>query len=161
MKKKHNRLQLITELVKNNCIASQDELAHLLAAQGFVVTQATLSRDLKSLRITKISSDMGHYMYVIQDNPTNDFKKYEENNRSVSRGTMTLEFSGNFAVIKSRIGYAMGIAYDIDTNNVPEVLGTIAGSDTVFALLRENVTREQAIDAFRRLFPVEVLKSEE
>ena len=55
----------------------------------------------------------------------------------------------------------MGIAYDIDTNNVPEVLGTIAGSDTVFALLRENVTREQAIDAFRRLFPVEVLKSEE
>ena len=90
MKKKHNRLQLITELVKNNCIASQDELAHLLAAQGFVVTQATLSRELKSLRITTISSDMGHYMYVIPDNPTNDFKKYEENNRSVSRGTMTL-----------------------------------------------------------------------
>ncbi|MCF0204937.1 MAG: ArgR family transcriptional regulator [Muribaculaceae bacterium] len=156
MKKKRNRLQLITELVKNNCIGSQDELAHLLAGHGHVVTQATLSRDLKALRITKISTEYGHYMYVVHENISNDFKKHDEV-RSATHGSMTLEFSGNFAVIKSRIGYAMGIAYDIDVAQVPEVLGTIAGSDTVFALLREGVTHDQAVAAFKNLFPVEVL----
>ena len=67
MKNQNISLQLIVELIKNNCIGSQEELARLLAARGYVVTQATLSRDLKQLRTTKVATDMGNYMYIIPD----------------------------------------------------------------------------------------------
>ena len=67
MKNKRLRLQIIVELIKTNCISSQDELSRLLAARGYVVTQATLSRDLKQLRTTKVATDLGNYMYIIPD----------------------------------------------------------------------------------------------
>ena len=67
MKNKRNRLQVIIELVKKNCIGSQNELAELLKQHGIEVTQATLSRDLKTLKVTKVANDAGEYMYIIPD----------------------------------------------------------------------------------------------
>ena len=158
MKNKKVRLQLIVELIKNNCIGSQEELARLLAARGYVVTQATLSRDLKQLRTTKVATDMGTYMYIITDsNDLQDTMLSQGMSAAPAgqhAGFVSIQFSGHFAVIKRRNGYASGLAYDIDMSKTPEILGTIAGADTVFAVLREDVTHEDAMELFSRFLPL-------
>ncbi|MCH4156182.1 MAG: ArgR family transcriptional regulator [Muribaculaceae bacterium] len=160
MKNKKTRLQLILELIKHNCVASQDELARLLAARGFIVTQATLSRDLKTLKATKVATDIGNYMYIIPDANNLQDTMLQQGQTKVQAGQqssfISIDFSGHTAVIKTRNGYASGLAYDIDMSKPPEVLGTIAGADTVFAVLREGVSREQALEAFSRFLPINV-----
>lgn len=143
------------ELVKGNCIGSQSELAERLAQQGINVTQATLSRDLKALKITKVASDRGGYMYIFPGTTELQSSKLMGDIPVVGQhmGYASLEFSGNFAVMKTRNGYAAGLAYDIDMSFAPEFLGTIAGADTVFAILREGVTHEQARAALSRILP--------
>ncbi len=159
MKNKKNRLQLITELIQNNCIGSQNELSAMLKERGFNVTQATLSRDLKMLRITKVANDGGSYMYIIpagneiQDSLLRSGQSSITANQKV--GFVSIEFSGNIAIIKTRNGYAAGVAYDIDMSRVPEVMGTIAGADTVFAVLREGVSRRRALEVFARFIPIQ------
>ena len=162
MKNKRTRLQLIVELIKKNCIGSQDELARLLAARGHMVTQATLSRDLKTLKTTKVATDMGNYMYIIPDSNNLQDTMLAQGARqpnmpvSHSIGFVSLNFSGNCAIIKTRNGYASGLAYDIDMSHTPEILGTISGADTIFAMLREDVTRQQARQIFSRFIPIEL-----
>ncbi len=160
MKNKKTRLQLILELIKNHCIGSQDELARLLASNGHVVTQATLSRDLKMLKATKVATDMGNYMYIIPD--SNDLQDtllsqgQSTINAAQQASFVSLNFSGHCAVIKTRNGYASGLAYDIDMSKTPEILGTIAGADTVFAMLREDISHDQAVRIFARFLPIEI-----
>ncbi len=154
MKKKRNRAQLIVEIISNNCVGSQGELCELLGRQGVEVTQATLSRDLKMLRATKVPTEQGGYMYIIPD--SNELQnKMLEHGQVISAaahhvGPTSVEFSGNMAVLKTRNGYATGLAYDIDMSHSVEILGTIAGADTVFAILREGITHEQARAFFER-----------
>ena len=69
-------------------------------------------------------------------------------------GFVSLNFSGHCAIIKTRNGYASGLAYDIDMSHTPEILGTISGADTIFAMLREDVTHEQARQIFARFIPI-------
>ena len=145
MKNKKSRLQQIVELINNNCIGSQEELSKMLSTKGFMVTQATLSRDLKMLRITKVATDTGKLLQsgqMIQKNHSASF--------------VSINFSHNIAVIKTRNGYASGLAYDIDMSKTPEILGTIAGADTVFAILREDVTHEQALQVFAKFLPITI-----
>lgn len=164
MKNKRTRLQLIVELIKKNCIGSQDELARLLAARGHVVTQATLSRDLKILKTTKVATDMGNYMYIIPDSNMQDTMLSQgQNNVPISHsiGFVSLNFSGHCAIIKTRNGYASGLAYDIDMSHTPEILGTISGADTIFAMLREDVTHEEARQILARFVPLGLSDEEE
>lgn len=146
MKNKKNRLQVILELVKTRRISSQDELAQLLEQRGHKVTQATLSRDLKQLRTTKVATDMGSYMYIIPDGNSLQDAMLSQGQTPTARATsvLSINFSGNCAVIKTRNGYASGLAYDIDMRHLPEILGTIAGADTIFVMMREEVSRQQA-----------------
>ena len=140
---------MIIELIRKNTIGSQNELAEMLKTRGIDVTQATLSRDLKALKITKVANDLGNYMYIIPDSNGLQDSLLLKGQRSMTVnsqiGFVSLEFSGNFAVIKTRNGYAAGLAYDIDMSHSRDILGTIAGADTVFAILREGVTHEEAI----------------
>lgn len=164
MKNKRTRLQLIVELIKKNCIGSQDELARLLAARGHIVTQATLSRDLKILKTTKVATDMGNYMYMIPDSNNLHDTMLQQGQAAASGqqvGFISLNFSGHCAVIKTRNGYASGLAYDIDMSRTPEILGTIAGADTIFAMLREDVTRQQALKIFSRFIPIDLDKADD
>ena len=157
MKKKRARLQLIRDIIRRNVVGSQEELARYLALEKVFVTQATLSRDLKTLKTSKIATDGGGYMYIIPDaNDLHDTMLKSGNaplSGSSKVGFVSLDFSGNIAVIKTRNRYASGLSYDIDIAQTPEIIGTIAGANTVFAVLREGVTQEQATEVFSKFFP--------
>lgn len=156
MKNKKNRLQIILELVRTQRISSQDELAQLLEQRGHKVTQATLSRDLKQLRTTKVATDMGNYMYIIPDGNSLQDAMLSQGQASTARtsSVLSINFSGNCAVIKTRNGYASGLAYDIDMRHLPEILGTIAGADTIFVMMREDVSRQQAQSVFESFLQI-------
>jgi transcriptional regulator of arginine metabolism len=160
MKNRKRRVELIVDLIKNNCIGSQEELSKMLSDNGYNVTQATLSRDLKLLKTTKVPTDRGTYMYILPDSNTIKDKLLASGqlnmNSSYQSGFISLEFSGNIAVIKTRNGYASGLAYDIDMSRAPEILGTIAGTDTIFAVMREGLTHEQAREIFSRFLQLDV-----
>ena len=161
MKNRKKRIEVIVDLIRNNCIASQEELASRLAKLGFKVTQATLSRDLKMLKTTKVPTARGTYMYILPDSNTLKDKLLAagaiDMDANYLSGFLSLEISGNIAVIKTRNGYAAGIAYDIDMSRAPEILGTIPGSDTIFAVLRDDVTPERAREVFPRMLPLDNL----
>lgn len=150
---------MIVDLIRNNCIASQEELASRLAKLGFKVTQATLSRDLKMLKTTKVPTNRGTYMYIMPDSNTLKDKLLAKGAADISpnlqSGFISLTISGNIAVIKTRNGYAAGLAYDIDMSQSKEILGTIPGSDTIFAVLDENASREAVMETFRKLLPID------
>lgn len=159
MKNRKARIEMMVDLIKHQCIGSQEELSALLENAGFTVTQATLSRDLKMLRTTKIPTTRGGYMYILPESDSLKDKLMSRGrlprNANFQSGFISLNFSGNVAVIKTRNGYASGLAYDIDMSNTPEILGTIPGSDTIIAILREDVTHEQALRVFARLLPLD------
>lgn len=152
MKTRRKRIDIIIDLIRNQCIGSQEELAELLLKKGHKVTQATLSRDLKMLRTTKVPTDRGTYMYVL---PESDSLKDKilSLGQSPARlnyqsGFQSIAMSGNIVVIKTRNGYASGLAYDIDMRQAPEILGTIPGADTIFAVLKEGLTKDQVLKLF-------------
>lgn len=158
MKNRKQRVELMVDLIKNQCIGSQEELAQLLKDAGFEVTQATLSRDLKMLKTTKVPTDRGGYMYILPDSNSLKDKLLANGQMAVNAnfqsGFISLEFSGNIAVIKTRNGYAAGLAYDIDMSRSPEILGTIPGSDTILAILREDVSHERAREVLSKVLPI-------
>lgn len=145
MKDKSNRLHAIRQIVQNNHISSQEELLEKLRDAGFEITQATLSRDLKQMKVAKAPDGDGGHAYVM---PTDSLYERIYNaqaayERQVYSGFRSLEFSGNIAVIKTRPGYAGGIAYEIDEHKVSSVIATVAGDDTVLLVLRENADRDE------------------
>lgn len=159
MKNRKARIELMVDLIKHQCIGSQEELSSLLENAGFRVTQATLSRDLKMLRTTKVPTNRGGYMYILPESDSLKDKLMARGKlprtANYQSGFISLTLSRNIAVIKTRNGYASGVAYDIDMSNAPEILGTIAGSDTILAILREDLTHEEAMQVFARLLPLD------
>lgn len=148
MKKKANRLDAIKMIISSQDISSQEELLQALGKEGFELTQATLSRDLKQLKVAKAANMNGKYVYVLPNNIM--YKRVTDRNASemlMTSGFVSLHFSGNIAVIRTRPGYASSMAYDIDNNEFSEILGTIAGDDTIMLVLREGV----AISKIRQL----------
>ncbi len=145
MKNKRNRLQIITELLRSTVIGSQEDLLNLLAERKLNVTQATLSRDLKLLKVAKTPLTNGTYKYVLPP-ITKTISPQGTFNHLTSHGAvLSIEFSGNLAVMKTKPGYASAIAWDIDNKGSIEILGTIAGDDTILIIPREGVTREQIL----------------
>ena len=139
MKKKANRLDAIKMIISSKEIGSQEELLQALAAEGFELTQATLSRDLKQLKVAKAATMQGKYVYVLP----NDIMYKRSGDQSatemlMNNGFISMQFSGNLAVIKTRPGYASSMAYDIDYREFSDIIGTIAGDDTILLVLREG-----------------------
>jgi transcriptional regulator of arginine metabolism len=149
MKSKNERLAMIWNLVNEHSPDSQEKLLNLLKYNGFDVTQATLSRDIKQLKIVKSPDERGNYIYTttIPNIYANRLSNKKSKTGFFLSGFLSLEFSGNLAVIKTRPGYAMGIASDIDQNIPQIILGTIAGDDTILLIPREGIAREKVKEA--------------
>ena len=108
---------------------------------GFSVTQATLSRDIKQLKVAKVHDGNGDYVYRL---PGESISKQAQ---PEGKKKPNIEFSGNLAVVKTRPGYAMGIASDIDSHAPSEILATIAGDDTILVIPRNGVSQDKVIAA--------------
>ena len=145
MKNKRKRLQLISQLLKANVISSQEELQNLLTVQNCIVTQATLSRDLKQMKVVKTPLPNGMYKYILPS-VNQHMESGVETNHFSSGAILRLDFSGNLAVIKTKPGYASAIAWSVDNEAKHEVLGTIAGDDTILLVPREGISREAIIE---------------
>lgn len=144
MKGKDERLSAIRQLIKNNKIQNQDELLDLLQKEGFEVTQATLSRDLRFLQVVKIPGEKGNYIYAFNsDSSSAELETSQIYIQDFLRGYLSVEISGNMVVIKTFQGHANTVCNAIDNLNIPEILGTVAGDNTMFAVLREGVTKAQ------------------
>ena len=152
MKQRYNRLTVIKDLIKKNRIDNQDTLLSLLKDEGFIVTQATLSRDLKMLKVGKISDGWSGYYYSL---PDNDLVAESEKSyiQDVRRGVVSMEFSGNIGVIKTREGHANSVAVGLEALGLPEILGTLAGDDTIMVILREGLTKEDLQESFKTRIP--------
>lgn len=162
MKKRKSRLPVIVEILTEHSIGSQEELSRQLAARGYIVTQATLSRDLKMLRTTKVPTDLGGYRYIVaEDSRSSEGRPGVHVTNTIQSemhpAAQSLSISGNIVVIKTRNGYASGLAYDIDMLRSHHILGTIPGADTVFAVVNEKSTRRQLLELFASFLPREVI----
>jgi transcriptional regulator of arginine metabolism len=154
MKAKLQRQVAVRNIVSQNKVTSQEQLLMLLKSKGFAVTQATLSRDIKLLKILKSPDPHGGYIYMLpleQSNP--QMGRRNSSNSFMADGFVSIDFSGNLAVIKTKPAYASGIASLIDESSSYEILGTIAGDDTIFLVLREGVEKGDIIDFLEKIMP--------
>ena len=155
MKVKKDRLDTLRMIISSREMGSQDELLSALQAEGFKLTQATLSRDLKQLKVAKAASMNGNYVYVLPN--VTMYKRVSTPNQIKEMmqvpGFKSIHFSGNMGVIKTRPGYASSIAYNIDNSNIPYILGTIAGDDTIFIVIRDSATERDVVHALSAVVP--------
>ena len=155
MKVKNSRLEALKMLISSMELSSQEEVLKELEKEGFKLTQATLSRDLKQLKVAKAASMNGKYVYVLPNETmyrrvTTPRKATEMMQRS---GYISVNISGQLAIVKTRPGYASALAYDIDNSDSPYILGSIAGDDTIFIALREGTSRGQVLEALSYVIP--------
>lgn len=155
MKSKNKRLDAIKMIISSKEIGSQEELLQELTKEGFHLTQATLSRDLKQLKVAKAASMNGNYVYVLPNNTM--YKRMTDSHSATElmmfNGFISIDFSSNLAVIRTRPGYASRLAYDIDVRNFDEILGTIAGDDTILLVVREGCTRMEVLNVLSLIIP--------
>ena len=155
MKVKNDRLEALRMIISSQELGSQDELLAALKHEGFQLTQATLSRDLKQLKVAKAATMRGNYVYVLPNDTMYKRVSTPHTIREMMQvpGFLSINFSGNMGVIKTRPGYASSIAYNIDNNHIDEILGTIAGDDTIFIVIKQGVTKDEVIDALSEVVP--------
>ena len=136
-------MRTISLILNAQVISNQEQLTQALRLQGVVVTQATLSRDLRDLRAEKKVMNDGTQKYVIPPDPIVEQKVLGIDSNLAKMSIRSIEFSGPFAVVKTRPGFANAVAYDIDTRGQELTLGTIAGDDTILVIPREGISREE------------------
>lgn len=149
MNSKTQRLSIIRKIIRSECVSSQEELIALLEENGVQVTQSTLSRDLKFMQVAKVPHSEKGYVYVLPNNTLTDH--YISTN--ITDNIVKIAFSGNLCVITTKPGYASAISVPIDSRNIPDVLGSIAGDNTILLVLRENCDREKVFGELAILFP--------
>ena len=131
---KVNRHAKIVELINKYQIETQEELADYLNQNGFRVTQATVSRDIRDLKLTKVPADNGRQKYAVLQTGQNDLgEKYI---RILNDGFLSMDMAQNILVIKTVSGMAMAVAAALDSMKWNEIVGCIAGDDTIMCAVR-------------------------
>lgn len=131
---KKQRQKAVTELIEKYDIETQEELAAYLRKSGFNVTQATVSRDIRELKLTKISTGSGRQKYIVIKN--DDTRLGDKYIRVLRDGFVSMNKAQNILVIKTVQGMAMAVAAAIDAMKLSEIVGCIAGDDTIMAAIK-------------------------
>ena len=148
---KTKRQRKIIELITNYDIETQEELAAKLVENGFNVTQATISRDIRELNLTKIATKGGKQKYAVQS--SSDIVSNSKYMRALNDGIITMDTAGNILVVKTVSGMAMAVAAALDAMQIKEILGCIAGDDTIMCVVKhaEETDRvKEHIESFIR-----------
>lgn len=143
------RHEKIIELVRNNIIDTQEDLAKLLLDNGFVVTQATVSRDIRELNLSKVTYEKGKQKYIVLE--TKDDKLEEKYARILRDGYISMDIAMNMLVIKTVPGMAMAVAAAVDSMDWDELVGTIAGDDTIMCAIRTLEEVESIIEKIHKV----------
>ena len=146
---KKNRHDKIIEIINSHEVETQEQLAALLSEAGYEVTQATISRDIRQIKLTKMVLEDGRQKYIYANaDPKVMHDKYVN---VLKAGYVSIDVAQNLLVIKTVPGMAMALATAIDALEVPEVVGCIAGDDTIFVAIRTADDAENLRERFIRL----------
>lgn len=143
---KISRQTKILEIIENNAVETQEDLAERLRLEGYNVTQATISRDIRELKLTKLATENGRQKYA-SINKT-DTEVSDRLIRVFRDAVIKVDFAQNMIVIKTLNGMGMAVGVAIDNMENSDILGSIAGDDTVFCVAR---THNQALDFIQKL----------
>ncbi len=149
---KSQRQQIIMKLVSEENIDTQESLQAALAERGFKVTQATVSRDIKELSLIKTVAPDGSYRYSIpslkksgmqgERNPVLGF---------ISDSVLAVDYAGNTVVVKCHVGMAQAVCAKLDSTEIENVVGTLAGDDTIFILMRTESDAQRLLKEFNSI----------
>lgn len=144
---KNKRHEKIIELIENNSIETQEELAKRLNDAGFLVTQATVSRDIKKLNLIKVKSSGNRQKYTVNSGIIPE--RNDKLTRVLKDAITGMEDAQNILVIKTVPGMAMAAAAALDSLKLPEIIGSIAGDDTIMCVTKDNRQAKEVIEQLR------------
>lgn len=146
---KISRQSKIIELINKYDIETQEELAERLMEAGFNVTQATVSRDIRELKLTKVAVDGGKQKYILLQKTESDISdKYI---RVLKEGFVSMDMAQNILVIKTISGMAMAVAAALDALQISSIVGCIAGDDTIMCAIRTVEDTAAVMDKLNKL----------
>lgn len=153
--KKADRLAALRLVILNNELSSHEEVMQALRRQHIDVAQPTVSHDLRYLKVAKAIDADGRQYYVLpnEDDYRRQHKPEPKRDLPLVTGFESIQFSGNMAVMKTRPGFASSIASNIDAAALKDVLGTIAGDDTIFIVIREGASHVDIVDELSSVLP--------
>ena len=152
MKTKTDRLNQIKRIILENKISNQDELLISLRESGFEVTQATLSRDLKEIRVGKIADATKGNIYVLNERLTQRSTPGDAPSMPFN-SVLSIVFSYHLCVIRTFSPFASTVAKYIDNSRLQEIAGTIAGDDTLLVIPREGYSKKEVLKALASVIP--------
>ncbi|MBQ7714555.1 MAG: arginine repressor [Clostridia bacterium] len=127
---KTNRQNAIIDIIENGAIETQEELIGKLAERGFTVTQATVSRDIRELKLVKVTGELGKYKYIA---PPTGSEESQHVYAAFTASVKSVDSAMNLVIIKTYPGLAQAVAASIDSQNDLDIVGCVAGDDTIFA----------------------------
>ena len=146
---KRQRHEVVVDLINKYDIETQEELAAYLKEEGFEVTQATVSRDIRELKLSKIATGNGKQKYIILKN--DDSHLGDKYIRVLRDGFVSMNMAQNILVIKTVQGMAMSVAAALDAMKFPEIVGCIAGDDTIMAAIKSTDETKVVIDKINEI----------
>jgi transcriptional regulator of arginine metabolism len=146
---KTQRQNKILEIIGKYEVETQDDLINMLAREGFTVTQATISRDIRELKLSKVLTGRGTYRYIQGGHKTIDVNvKF---NNALVDSIQRVDYANNIIVIKTFPGLAPAVATSIDAIHLVEILGSIAGDDTIMVIVRDEESAAEIADKLKNI----------
>ena len=147
---KKERHDCIKRIIADNAVETQGQLTDLLIKDGFDVTQATVSRDIKELRLVKIMDGLDRYCYALPDRET-DSDVLNRYSAVLRHGAVSVQKAGNIVVVKTIPGSAQGCAMALETLNISGIVGVIAGDDTLFIAVKNDESADLLVSKINKL----------
>lgn len=147
---KNHRQSRVKEIVEKLVIRTQDELADALRSEGIDVTQATVSRDIKEMLLVKVPTGDGSYRYAFPSN-NNVTVSVARLEKTFQDSVLSVNCSGNIIVLRTLPGTAQAVAYVLDNVRWPEIIGTVAGDDTIFLVVKPEKVVEVVKERFESI----------
>lgn len=147
---KMRRQNKILEIIESREIETQEELIDALQREGFHVTQATISRDIREMKLQKIMTDHGQYKYIVQK-PHGDAEGQFAYSKTLAASIVSVDYAMNLVVVKTYPGMAQAVAAGLDAMPLPSVLGCVAGDDTLFLAIRDLSAAAQVAADIRKM----------
>lgn len=146
---KQGRQSTILEIIENHDVETQEQLSEILGSMGFEVTQATISRDIKELKLVKVQGESGSYKYAVAGK--GQLGKLDVFKRVFRETVVSVEQAASLVVVRTMTGSANAAAEAIDEMDMSEVAGTLAGDNTIFIAVRQEGMQKKVVEELGRM----------